>query len=604
MSKDRLPRNAGRDHSSKGFHRGQTKRLFYCIKFIVLRCILLLFLLMVTCSLAGQERFTRWQTDIEPRRDRSVVITETLKVNSEGDVIKRGITRSLPQSRGNRVKLLSVERDGRETPYHTRNEGGYLTIYTGERDRFLDPGPYVYRIRYTIGKGVHRVGELDELQIDVVDPTVSLPVEEVAATVTVPAGVEVVQYACYTGRDGTAQRNCTMTAPDSGRLSFVGAGRFGLGEGLSVAVGVETGYFAAPAPAAPKQLANPPGPVSWWQAEGSVLLMLLGGLGGLFYAYRTWKTYGVDPEPPRARREYAAPDALPPAAIGYLASDFGYDNAAGFTSTIVFLATRGYLEIEEEEDAGIFSTDYTYCIRASVPAPPAEGLSVEQRTVYDMLFREGTEVQLDKKYDKRIRKIAERHGKVVQSTYEDRNDVEKNGWKVLPLFLIFIGTLVPAVLLGKTDTTGYALPALVVYGLVGAIGIAVFSWLVRRPSPELVGLRTRIRSLREYLSLPESERKQQLNAPPMDRAHYEELLPYAIALGINTKWSDYFGDLLQEEHYQPVWMAGGHNFHAARFTDSFGEAVSAGSTPPGSASASGGGGSVGGGVGGGGAGGW
>ena len=568
-----------------------------------MRCILPLLLLFLAATLTGQERFTRWTTDIEPRQDRSLQITETLAVRSEGEAIKRGITRSLPQSRANRVEILSVERDGRETPYHTESEGGYLTIYAGERDRLLDPGPYVYRIRYTIANGVRRVGEIDELQVEVVDPEVSLPVEEVAATVTLPTGVEVLQYACYTGQDGTARRNCTMTAPDSGQLSFAGAGEFGQGEGLSVAVGVEPGYFAPPSSTPAEAVAAPPGPVSWWQAEGSVLLILLGSLGGLLYAYRTWKKYGVDPEPPRVGREYAAPDDLPPAAIGYLAWEMGYDSTAGFTATIVFLATRGYLEIEEKEDSGIFSTDYTYSIRAASPSPSLEGLSAEQRAVYDMLFSKGSELRLDKKYDKRIRKIAERHTEVVEKTYKDRKDVTTNGWKVVPLVGIFIVTLIPAALLVPSDTTGYGMPALVVYGFVGVIGAALFAWLVRRPSPELVRVRARIRSLKQYLSLPESKRKRQLNAPPMDKAHYEELLPYAIALGINTKWSDYFGDMLQEQHYQPVWLAGGSTFHATRFNNSFSEAVSAGSTQPGS-TASGGGGAVGGGVGGGGAGGW
>ncbi|PPK85786.1 putative membrane protein DUF2207 [Neolewinella xylanilytica] len=561
--------------------------------------IFLLIACLFAALLPAQERFTDWTAQITPRADRSVDVTETLTVVSEGDVVKRGITRTLPETDRHPLRILSVQRDGREADYHTENKRGATTIYAGKADAFLSPGTYTYEIRYTIGNAVTSLEEVDELQVEIVGPDVSLPVERARAVLQLPTGLEATQYACYTGRSGSSKKDCTIAAPEGGQLSFTSTGTLGNGEGLSVAVGFEPGYFAEASAVAP---AGRREPVTWWQGEGSLLAVVLGTIAGLLYGYRSWKQYGVDPEAPRVGTVFTPPDGLSPAALTYLNSATADAGTAGFTGTILYLATRGYLRIAEEEESGIFSTNYTYVLQALETAPSRSELAPEQRELFEQLFAEGRELRLEGKYDQRIQKIAKRHGEAVKEHYQDRRDIETNGWKVLPLVGIYAATLLPAVLLVKMDTTGFAIPALIAFFVLGLIGLIVYAWLIRKPSPGLVRLRTEIRSLKEYLGLSEGKRKQLINAPSMDRDHYEALLPYAVALGINTQWSNYFGDLLTQQHYHPVWIAGGTIFRADRFNDSFSSVIGASSTPPGSAS--GGGGSVGGGVGGGGAGGW
>ncbi len=538
-----------------------------------------------------------------PRSDRSVEITETITVISEGDQVKRGITRSLPDSRRHPLRILSVERGGREENYHTKKSGGTTTIYAGQKDVMLRPGTYGYRIRYRIDRAVVREGELDELQVEIIGPDVTLPVRRASAEVELPPDLQVVQRSCYTGRNREAAGNCTMTAADSGRMSFTATGQLGNGEQLSVAVGFAPGYFDEPKPGS--MSAEESVAVPWWRGEGSVMLFLLAAIGMLWYGYQSWRKYGVDPEGPPVGAVYAPPGDLSPAAAGYVYTTFDTNAIPNFTASILYLATRGYLRIEEVEEAGVFSTSYTYVLRASEEAPPTSALAPEQLFVYERLFADGPELRLEENYDKQFQKIANEHAERVKKTYAGRREVQTNGWKVLPLVGIFTATLIPAVLLLKSDTTGWALPAFVGFLSLGGIGIFLYAWLIRKPSAELVALRTELEALRDYLGLPEEKRKRLLNAPKMDKDHYEALLPYAIALGIHTKWSDYFGDLLSQHGYNPVWMSGAGAFQAHRFNDNFNRVVGSSSTPPGtSGSASAGGGSVGGGVGGGGAGGW
>ena len=570
-----------------------------------MRFLCFLFAFAACPFLAAQERFTEWHADILPTVDRAVEITEILTAVSEGDRIKRGITRTLPVSSQHPLEILSVSRDGETSPFRVDNQRGSRTIYVGERDVLLSPGTYTYTIRYRIGNAVRALDSLDELQVEVVGPDVTLPVERASATVLLPQGLQFLQSACYTGPAGSRARNCLQTAPEAGRVRIAGTGQFGQGEQFSVAVGFATGFFAAAAPRGGTQRDAYRAPVPAWYGTASLWAVICGSLLALAYGYQSWRRHGVDPEKPRTGPVYAAPENLSPAALDYLRSDMGYVGTPAFTGSLLYLATRGYLSIDEAENSGLFTTNYVYVLRATRPAPPLDRLSEEQRLLYDGLFAGREEVRLEAKYDGEIRKLAERHGEAVREAYAPLREIETNGWKLLPLLGILFLAGGMAFFFVTDDTTGYAKPAVIAYSVVALFGAFLYVWLIRRPSPGLVRLRAEIESLRTYLGMAESKRRRLRNAPPMTRQLYEELLPYAAALGITTRWSEYFEDILAGDHYRPTWLVGPTIFTPSRFDKSFNGVLQTSSTPPGSSGdASGGGGSVGGGVGGGGAGGW
>ncbi|WP_168797560.1 DUF2207 domain-containing protein [Neolewinella litorea] len=559
----------------------------------------LLFCLFTLLS-AAQERFTEWHADVYPQKDRSIEVAEHLTVVSEGESVKRGITRSLPEVKAHPLEILSVDRDGAESPYHTRRSGGQLTIYAGDKKKTLRPGTYTYRIRYRIGGAVQSQKTLDELQFEVVGPDVTLPVEKATATLHLPDGLQVVQYACYTGADGATQRNCTQTAPEGGQLSFTGQGTFGRGEQFSVAAGFEPGFFRAVDPVT----AVPEAPPNWFEREGSLLLFVLCALGAGYYAFTRWRTYGVDPPAPQVGHVFAPPQGLSPAAVSYLASDFGASPTQEFTASLLALATRGFLTIESEEESGWLGTQYRYFLRKTNRRPAPGELPDEQAMLYERLFAGQESVVMKGEYDEKLYKTSQAHHEAVSDAYTERYPVKQNLGKVWPLLGIYLLGVAAGVFASIHATDALVWPWAIAFMVLGATGLGIFIWLIRRPSPELVRLRTEIAALKEYLSLSEAKRKRLLNAPQMSREHYEELLPYAIALGIHTKWTDYFQGLFDPAAYRPVWyFGGGTPFHAATFSDRFTQVAGSSATPV-SSSASGGGGSVGGGVGGGGAGGW
>ncbi len=149
----------------------------------------------------------------------------------------------------------------------------------------------------------------------------------------------------------------------------------------------------------------------------------------------------------------------------------------------------------------------------------------------------------------------------------------------------------------------------------------LFGWLLKAPTPEGRKRMDEVEGLRQYLSVAERDEigamaapSSTSDAPPsLDAARYERLLPYAMALDVEAKWSDRFTRAVgvqAAEAARPRWYHGGTGstpMGLASMGSSLGSAltqhISSSSSPPGSSSGSGGGGSSGGGGGGGGGGG-
>jgi hypothetical protein len=68
----------------------------------------------------------------------------------------------------------------------------------------------------------------------------------------------------------------------------------------------------------------------------------------------------------------------------------------------------------------------------------------------------------------------------------------------------------------------------------------VFFFLMGAPTPIGRKMMDGIAGLRQYLTLAEKDRMNMQGAPQMSPSHYETLLPYAVALGVEKPWSDAF----------------------------------------------------------------
>jgi hypothetical protein len=152
----------------------------------------------------------------------------------------------------------------------------------------------------------------------------------------------------------------------------------------------------------------------------------------------------------------------------------------------------------------------------------------------------------------------------------------------------------------------------------------LYVFIMGAPTPLGAKLTDGIDGLRQYLTLAEKDRMNMAGAPAMSPQHFEKLLPYAVALGVEKPWSQTFevwlaaaaAGVAGAAAYHPGWYSG--NFSGGSFSDRIGGfsssmastiASTLPSPPPSSSSgfsggSGGGGGFSGGGGGGGGGGGW
>ena len=96
-----------------------------------------------------------------------------------------------------------------------------------------------------------------------------------------------------------------------------------------------------------------------------------------------------------------------------------------------------------------------------------------------------------------------------------------------------------------------------------------------------------------YLELAEKDRLALLNPPEMTPNHFEAMLPFAVALGVEHVWTEKFKSILDKMQSAPHWNNSANMLHFSNhFGRDFGRSFAGAATPPSkSGSGSGGGGS-------------
>ena len=162
-----------------------------------------LLLLAVAVAVAGgrpaeaRERILAYHADIEVGADGTLTVREMIRVQAEGDQIKRGIYRDFPtlyrdrQGGARRVPfdVLDTRRDGQPEPRRQERLANGTRTYLGQADVFLAPGPYTYTIVYRTARQLGLFADHDELYWNVTGNDWTFVIERATATVTLPGPV-------------------------------------------------------------------------------------------------------------------------------------------------------------------------------------------------------------------------------------------------------------------------------------------------------------------------------------------------------------------------------------------------------------------------------
>lgn len=609
----------------------------------------------------AQERILSYTSLIRVQPDASLLVTETIQVKAESRFIKRGIYRTFPtiyESRTGRVrvgfKVRSVMKNGKQEPYHIKNETNKIKLYLGSKNVFLKPGVYTYQITYWTDRQLGFFPDYDELYWNVTGNDWRFTIEKAKAIVQLPQGAKVLQQAAYTGLKDAKGKNFTYALDSQGRPTWTTTAPLPRGHGLTISVAWPKGLVAEP------DLSQK---TSYWLSDnGQLVAGALGLFFILLYYLWAWRKVGRDPRRSTIIPLFEPPHGLSPASSRFIMK-MGFDHKA-FSAAVVDMAVKGFLNIDETPDK-----DFTL-LRNPGPAP--QSLSKGESRMGSELFQSSTRLALESKNHRRVSGAMNALKETLQEEYEKAN-FHTNGLYLLPGIVLSLLTLV-GVVITAPDPGGAAGISLwlTVWSLgcyflaikvgkawrnaqgaasgMGAVGITIFSvpfflglllglyllsdfvtfwarfaipiavlltplfaFLLKAPTQGGRRLMDKIEGFKQYLSVAEKERLNMLHPPEKTPELFERYLPYALALEVEQEWAEQFSGVLAQagtEPYQPAWYSGqawrtqGFGGLASDLGGSLAGAISSSSSAPGSSSGSGGGGSSGGGGGGGGGGGW
>jgi uncharacterized protein (TIGR04222 family) len=587
--------------------------------------VLLVLLAVPAWAQSAQEVIHDYTVEIRILPDGDLGITETIDYDF-GSELHHGIFRTIPtrfpyddaHERVFPLEDVTVESATAPADVEVSEDGGVTTIRVGDPDREIT-GLQTYVLRYRVEGALNAFPDHDELYWNAIGDEWEAPIERARVVVTAPAAIQRV--ACFQGYQGSTEP-CARATSDGSAASFGPGRQLAPFEGMTVVVAIPKGAVPEPKPileerwSAGRAFSLNAGPMT----AAAALLAVLGGA-----LFRMWSregrdrrflgspidqvmgtTSGEDETVPlgegdfEAPVEFAPPEGVRPGQIGTLLDERA--NVIDVTATIVDLAGRGFLLIQEIPRHGLFSkVDWTV-IR--LEKDEAELLPYEKKLL-DGLFRDGNEVKVSELKTT----FAERLHGVEESLYEDamrekwfraRPDHVRTRWAGRGVLLTVAGAGLTFVLARWTHWGLVGIPVI----LAGVALALVARWMPARTAKGTAMLR-RIRGFRRVIATAETHMSQWAEEENV----FTRYLPYAIVFGLTRKWAKAFEDLgIQPD--TSSWYVGPHPFTALAFADSIdGFAVTTGgtlaSTPAASGSSGfGGGGFSGGGGGGGGGGSW
>jgi uncharacterized membrane protein YgcG len=551
--------------------------------------------LAFACAAAlGDERILDFTSDIAIGADGGLAVTETIVVRAEGASIRRGILRDFPTEytdrAGNKVRVpfdvVTVNRDGAPEHYALESLANGVRIRIGRSDVLLDRGEHRYEIRYRTARQLGFFGTYDELYWNVTGNGWTFAIDRVRARVTLPQPVPAAQLAAeaYTGPFGARGRDYTARLLDGG-AEYETTRPLAPYQGLTLVL------------AFPKGLVAPPSVLTrarWFVQDNVGAGVAFGGVLLVWaFLYRRWDRIGRDPRPGPLFPRYEPPSLMSAAAVRFV-DRMAFDSRC-FAAALLGLGARGYLKINQSED--VFALTRT---------GREVAFGTGEKTMADKLFGGGQATQLQKKYDPSVQAAQRELSEALEHQYADvlfkRNRT--------PLVLAGLGA---AATIAAAIGLNAALPIVIGTGVVLALALLLFAYLMPAYTQQGRRLKDEIDGLRLYLGVAEGDELAKMQTPRLTPEEFAGKLPYALALGVEKTWADRFAAVLGaaavaqavSSYYSGTSATSIGDIGA--LSDSLGElgsTVSAAASPPGSSSGSGGGGSSGGGGGGGGGSGW
>jgi uncharacterized membrane protein len=501
-------------------------------------------MVIVPSAFARSWRISNFEDTITVNSDGSADVNETITLVFAGEWhgIHRTIPIEYPGPNGTNyqlfVKILSVtDENGGKLKYDSSTSGAYrdLKIYIPDA---VDATRTV-EISYRVRNGTRFFDQYDEFYWNVTGNDWPVPIDHARATVHFPdAASGSLRAQAFTGVYGSAERDATATV-DGAVAVFDTNNPLPMRGGMTIDVYI------------PKGILKPPGALT-------KLIWFVGGNAAIFLPLVTacvmfglWWAKGRDPDPGiSVAPMYEPPADLTPAEAGTLLED--QIQPRDITSTIVDLAVRGYIKIEETNDSGIVfhHKDYIFHLLKPMAQWTDKSLAPHERVMLENVFQGGQEIRLSSlknRFYTAVPVIREDIMSALRRKGMYSVDPESaNAYSVGAIFAI----LIPFVIiqyLGWVDFFS-SVPVLIGCLIISAVIWFLFARIMTAKT--MLGARTYVGVLgfQEFMNRVDGER---LKTMPSNT--FEKFLPYAMALGVEHHWAQAFSGIVKDP---PTWYVG------------------------------------------------
>jgi len=474
--------------------------------------------------------------------DGSAVVLEQITVVFAGRFqgIHREIPLKYPGPYGSNYSLFlrvqAVTDDtGKPLKYEARRRSPYetLTIYVPD----AEDTTRAVRIVYTVPNAIRYFPGYDEFYWNVTGNDWPVPIDHASATVGFPQDAAgSLRAQAFTGTYGSREQEASSDV-EGALASFETTNPLAMRGGLTIDVYIPKGILRQPS-----MLTR----TKWFLQSNSILFLPLVAFVVMFVM---WWFKGRDPNPGMSVAPmYEPPAGMSPAEAGTLITDAV--EPRDVTSTVVDLAVRGFLKIEETEDKHLLWSNKDYVFHLLKPKDEWTDLRPYERVMLENMFGDGQAVRMSELKNQfyvvlpEIKQdiLAELKAKSMYSVDPD----SAGGYVVAAAILIGL----PFLLLQGFHIADFFESVPMAGAGIGLAALIVILFGRQMTAKSMLGVRTRVKILgfQEFMKRVDADRLKQM---PPDT--FEKYLPYAMALGVEHRWALAFKDLLRQP---PQWYVG------------------------------------------------
>jgi hypothetical protein len=395
-----------------------------------------------------------------------------------------------------------------------------------------------YDLSYTAKDAVRIYDSGDKLQWIAIDNQRDFPINQATVTVNLPPGASFLDI-------DSAGVEANWQQGDNGQsVQYVAQRRMSTSDRFEIGVEFTHGIVPAEPPA--------------WQAEvdrqefydlnvrpalnlGVGLLAVLIALGGPLLVYLLWYTRGRDPNiGPVPDTISEPPDTLSPGVLGSLVDEQA--DMQDIVATIVDLARRGYLKIEETEEKGFFGLSSKDFVFRKTDQSEGDLRRYEKRIMNGIFPGNRKERELSSLRNKFYKKLPKIQDDLYQELVDNglfkrRPDKTRAKWTGIGIVALVL-TFVLGILIVPLSQYAGAFPCLAVSLGMGGVALMVAGRFMPVKTVKGAEATAKWNAFKNYLAQID-KMSDMGNAAEL----FEKYLPYAIAFGMNQSFVNKFARL-------------------------------------------------------------